>query len=1374
MDSFSRNSQFFHAILIISLAGFLVLPHVCLSEEINIKNLDNYLTLPEGKIRNSIDSLINLFHSEWIDRESSGYYTDQESTIPGIMREVVRVEAMSHLLIDAPIEIIGNIIKAAVELTNIYFHPSLVLETIERFTVEKAIDEGIKQLFKDEIRVLPGAITFRYQLRKGGVRDVNIQYIVIHKPVDEKMGEMVMKFYSPLPLFPPKNEGSVGVMRGSYYGGEGDIPPFTVEVKGQTEDYVWVGKPTIRINIKDPVPDLGIKPLNFWEERVLKPIATSIKNVEVLITRFTGFEVKISDKINNIPVIVKNILELIQSKILGIFSPASLSDDIKEIVSEPDIIEQEQAPSLGKSQEVAEQDVIEPELEEKTEIKQEENKIVLEENLKENDAKKETVVFCEKEGIPVNDQVIFNEIAWMGGVKSASDEWMELKNLTGSPINLAGWQLLDKKNQIKIVFTDKNIIPANGLILLERTDDNSVPYVSADLIYTGEINNYEESLYLFDKDCRLKDKAETFAEWELGDNDSKRTMERKKDLTWQTGADISGTPRMFNSQGYPSYKDQQFAGGEVGDITVLPAVAESTLILISEVQVDHASSSEYDFIELYNFSTGTVDVSNFQLKKRNSAGTESSISVFPDNISIPASGYLIWTNSGYASSGAISADITTSQTLASNNSVVLLDRNRNIIDSVAWGTSTNPFIETSPFNQNPEENQSLGRRWSSSTPNYTDTNDNSLDFELQTPTPGARNQALEENPVPVQQQEDPLLSVVVNEIAWMGTKADSSDEWMELYNNTQANIDLTNWTIHWSHGTTTISTSTGSTEILSHGFYLLERTNDQVISDIQANQIFTGALSNDGERIELRNASGTLMDLIDFSGGWIYGSSSPNYISMERITSSTTGATSTNWASNNRISVNGTDADGHTINGTPRATNSVSKTQTEIAWAIDYPTLTYLGSPYIITGNLTIANGATVNIEPGVVLKFNENVGLEVKGTLRAIGEDGNKITFTSISSDKRWKYINFSSSSSNSVLENCLIENLSYGDSNYAINIDYTSVTLKDSDIENTATAVIRLNNSTTTINNLTINRNTTGFAIEILGGAPEVKNSRIVNAYAGIAVKNGSRAILSNNYLEGTSYPLGPIYSVSSFPRIEGNTSASNTFNGITLQGTVTENWHLYKNEGLPYYSSLSQIAENTTLELSPGSTFNNKRILEIKGTFKADAGGGERITFSCSGADCYTGELYFLSQSINSVFNNTFFEKGHSNGIIWASSSNISFQNTEFSESNTGIVLENSSSTISNCVFSNISSQALKINDGAPLVENSNFSTGNLAIYIEGGAPSINNNHFEGFIYPLGVIYGKDTSSIFSGNTGQNNLSNKIAVWDTINNIWTYINL
>jgi hypothetical protein len=163
--------------------------------------------------------------------------------------------------------------------------------------------------------------------------------------------------------------------------------------------------------------------------------------------------------------------------------------------------------------------------------------------------KPKPVVWCEiKAGVAAEKerQIIFNEIAWMGGQNSYSDEWIELKNITDQEINLAGWQLQNKNQKIKIVFDENDILPAGGLYLLERTDDDSAPSVAANRIYKGSLGNANEALYLFDLNCRLRDIAGGAAKWPAGDNAAKKTMIRLPSFGWATSIVIGGTPGAEN------------------------------------------------------------------------------------------------------------------------------------------------------------------------------------------------------------------------------------------------------------------------------------------------------------------------------------------------------------------------------------------------------------------------------------------------------------------------------------------------------------------------------------------------------------------------------------------------------------------------------------------------------------------------------------------------------------------------------------------------------------------------------------------------------------------------------------------------------------
>ncbi|HLE49051.1 MAG TPA: lamin tail domain-containing protein [Patescibacteria group bacterium] len=161
--------------------------------------------------------------------------------------------------------------------------------------------------------------------------------------------------------------------------------------------------------------------------------------------------------------------------------------------------------------------------------------------------------------------------------------------------------------------------------------------------------------------------------------------------------------------------------------------------------------------------------------------------------------------------------------------------------------------------------------------------------------------------------------VVINEIAWSGTTADTNDEWIELFNNSGTEVDLTGWTLNATDGTPSI---TLSGTIPTGGYFLLERTDDNAVKDVAANQFFTGALGNGGEVLELRNASAELEDSANANGDvWPAGSITP-IRSMERV-DPLLPDTDGNWATNDGLTINGSDSADGPILGTPKDQNSI-------------------------------------------------------------------------------------------------------------------------------------------------------------------------------------------------------------------------------------------------------------------------------------------------------------------------------------------------------------------------------------------------------------------------------------------------------------------
>lgn len=147
--------------------------------------------------------------------------------------------------------------------------------------------------------------------------------------------------------------------------------------------------------------------------------------------------------------------------------------------------------------------------------------------------------------------ITINEISWMGTKNSSNDEWVELKNNAAAPIDLSGWRLESIDGTPKINLT--GIVPEKGFYLLERTNDDSVPGIPANQIYTGALGNSGETLRLYDKSGRLIDEAPCKNGWFAGDNSTKKTMERRSGEIavsadgWKNSQSAGGTPGAENS-----------------------------------------------------------------------------------------------------------------------------------------------------------------------------------------------------------------------------------------------------------------------------------------------------------------------------------------------------------------------------------------------------------------------------------------------------------------------------------------------------------------------------------------------------------------------------------------------------------------------------------------------------------------------------------------------------------------------------------------------------------------------------------------------------------------------------------------------------------
>jgi len=303
-------------------------------------------------------------------------------------------------------------------------------------------------------------------------------------------------------------------------------------------------------------------------------------------------------------------------------------------------------------------------------------------------------------------KVLINEIAWMGTLLGADNEWLELKNIDSNQAVISNWQIVNAKGSIQIFLTaDKTILPG-GFYLLERKDDTTMPTVAADQIYSGALANTGEHLKLFDEHCRVVDIVDATNGWNNlgGDNATKHTLERNyTGQGWHTGADSMGTPRAENSNSLPPPPP---TGGpppytpppsEPPPVVVTPTSSPSNPppvstapILISEILTGTTADSGAEFIELYNPNDQVVDLTGWELRKRSSSGSESNLL---DNAkfvgSISAHGFFLIASPAYT--GASAADLiysVTSASLAYTNNTLVLYRGDHatatVVDTVSW------------------------------------------------------------------------------------------------------------------------------------------------------------------------------------------------------------------------------------------------------------------------------------------------------------------------------------------------------------------------------------------------------------------------------------------------------------------------------------------------------------------------------------------------------------------------------------------------------------------------------------------------------------------------------------------------------------------
>lgn len=114
--------------------------------------------------------------------------------------------------------------------------------------------------------------------------------------------------------------------------------------------------------------------------------------------------------------------------------------------------------------------------------------------------------------------------------------------------------------------------------------------------------------------------------------------------------------------------------------------------------------------------------------------------------------------------------------------------------------------------------------------------------------------------------------------------------------------------------------------------------------------------------------------------------------------------------------------------GTATASTTVAVTTsdgTNLSGSLTTRTLTLAGSPYQVTGDLTVPAGSRLTIEPGVQLRFKGHYKLAVHGRITAQGTTANPILFTADNPTQGWAGLRLAATSDAGAdyLEHCILE---------------------------------------------------------------------------------------------------------------------------------------------------------------------------------------------------------------------------------------------------------------------------------------------------------------------------------------------------------------
>ena len=273
-------------------------------------------------------------------------------------------------------------------------------------------------------------------------------------------------------------------------------------------------------------------------------------------------------------------------------------------------------------------------------------------------------------------------------------------------------------------------------------------------------------------------------------------------------------------------------------------------------------------------------------------------------------------------------------------------------------------------------------------------------------------------------------------------------------------------------------------------------------------------------------------------------------------------------------------------------------------------TWTTAGSPYVISGIVTVEENVTLTIDPGVVIKFDGFDNLLIEGTLIAEGTSADSILFTSIKDDAYGGDTNNDGSATSP----------SAGDWGY---VDIRESSGSSSRI---AYSIFRYGGQGT------------GFGQDgalRTSASPDIRSSLFYQSKRGFVATGASAPVVEDNrFVENDETPI--TVSLTSTASFSGNVFENNEWDGLGLEYGTYDGVHTLSQRTLAGITNIPYVIANpagraftidtgASLTVDPGVVvkFNQGDFLRVEGTLIAEGTSADSILFTSIKDDAYGGD-------------------------------------------------------------------------------------------------------------------------------------------------------